>query len=211
MTPAGSDKTPPPSGIAGILAQVFAYIDTPWKAAAVVLLFLVGGAGWVLYEKRDTLVEAWMTPDQPELRTALVPEALEKLAEATDADLVQIWSIDLAANSQQFIAARRRDGERPVIPSPRRLPVITTASSAKALVDVLNGYPVCVELTAMGTPLAERLAQRGMRRGCAVPIPPSAESFVGIVYIAWLNPPDQRAEDVAVGAARDVARTLATR
>lgn len=198
---------PPPSGV---VAAIAAYVDRPWKAAVVIAFFVIGGFGWVLYEKRDAIIENWMTPDQPELRTALVPEALEKLAEATDADLVQVWAVDLAVNSQQFIAARRRDGERPVIPSPRRLPVITTASSAKTLVDVLNGHPVCVDLTTTGTPLTERLAQRGMKRGCAIPIPPSAEAFVGVVYIAWLNPPDQRTEDVAVGAARDVARTLVT-
>jgi hypothetical protein len=190
------------------LSALLAYIDKPWKVLAVVVLVLVGGAGWIVYEKRDAIIESWLTPSEPELKTALIPDALEKLTIETTADLVQIWSIDLPTNVQQFYAARRHDGERPVIPTPRRLPVITTASSAKALVDILNGHPVCVELNEMGTPLAERLAQRGMRRGCAIPIPPSADSFVGIIYLAWLVPPDERSENIAIGAARDIARTL---
>lgn len=176
----------------------------------VVVLFLVGGAGWVAYERRGEIIEAWLTPSTPQLRTALVPQALETLTGETSADLIQLWSVDLPTNSQAFVAARRHDGERPVIPTPRRLPIITTASSAKALVDVLNGQPVCVDLNTLGTPLAERLATRGMRRGCAIPIPPSAESFVGVIYMAWSIPPDQRSEEVAVGAARDIARTLVT-
>jgi len=183
----------------------------PWKVAAVVVLVLVGGAAWVAYEKRDAIIENWLTPSAPELRTALIPDALGVLTTETSADLVQVWTIDLALNTQQFYAARLRSGERPVIPSPRRLPVITSTSDAKALVDVLNGSPICLNLTTVGTPLAERLAQRGMRRGCAVPIPPSADAIVGIIYLAWETPPDERSENVAVGAARDIARTLTTR
>jgi len=192
------------------LAQICNFIDKPWKAVVVAALFLVFGAGWVAYEKRDLLIENWMTPSAPELKTSLVPDALGVLTTETSADLVQIWSIDLPTNVQQFHAARRHDGERPVIPTPRRLPVITSTSSAKALVDVLAGHPICVDLDVMGTPLAERLAQRGMKRGCAIPIPPNAEALVGIIYLAWVNPPDERSENVAVGAARDVARTLVT-
>jgi len=193
------------------LSQLFNYLDRPWKAAVVIALFVIGGVGWVAYEKRDIIIENWMTPSAPELKTSLISDALGILTTETSADLVQIWSIDLPANVQQFHAARRHDGERPVIPTPRRLPIITTVSTAKILVDILNGQPVCVDLDTMGTPLTERLAGRGMKRGCAIPIPPNAESFVGIIYLAWLNAPDQRSEDVAVGAARDVARTLVTR
>jgi len=192
------------------LDKLYNFIDKPWKAVVVIVLFVVGGAGWVAYEKRDAIIESWLTPSAPYLKTTLVADALGVLATETSADLLQVWEIDLPRNTQQFIAARRRDGERPVIPIPRRLPVVTTASSAKALVDVLEGHPVCIDLTEQGTPLAERLAQRGMKRGCAVPIPPSSEAFVGVIYLAWLNPPDERSESVALGAARDVARTLVT-
>jgi len=193
------------------LDQLYNFIDKPWKAVVVVALFLIFGAGWVLYEKRDAIIESWLTPSAPYLKTAQIADALGVLATETSADLLQVWEIDLPRNTQQFYAARRKDGERPVIPTPRRLPVITTASSAKALVNVLEGRPVCVDLTEQGTPLAERLAQRGMRRGCAVPNPPSSDAFVGIIYLAWSNPPDERSETVAVGAARDIARTLVTR
>lgn len=193
------------------LSQLAAFIDKPWKAVVVAALFLVFGAGWVAYEKRDAIIESWLTPSTPFLRTALISDALNLLATETSADLLQVWEIDLPTNTQRFFAARRRDGERPVIPTPRRLPIITTVSSAKAIVDVLEGHPICVDLSEMGSPLAERLAQRGMKRGCAVPIPPSSEAFVGVIYLAWSVPPDERSENVAVTAARDVARTLATR
>jgi hypothetical protein len=200
----------PNGGISGILDRILRFIDKPWKAFAIGGLAVLAFSGWIVYEQRNELFEAWLTPDQPELKTADVPDALSKLAAETDADIVQIWAVDLEKNSQWFLGARRHDGERPVIPSPRRLPIIVTGSDVKTLIDVMEGHPTCVNLTPTGSPLARRLYERGMKRGCAIPIPPNPESFVGVIYLAWTTPDDLSNENVAVGAAREIAKKLAT-
>jgi hypothetical protein len=196
----------------GLIGQVLGYVDKPWKVVAVVVLVIVGGAAWITYEQRDELIEAWLTPSDLALRTDAVPAALEKLVSESGADLVQIWSVDLSANSQRFIAARRKDGERPVIPEPRRLPVIVRATDLQVLVDVINGHPACADVTlAAPSPVVHRLAERGMTRACAIPIPTSPEAFVGVIYLSWGTPPQHSAEEVALVAAREIAGTLVTR
>jgi hypothetical protein len=206
-----ADSDGRPSGIAGYLGQLFAYLDAPWKVLAVIALMAVGGMGWIVYQHQDEILESWLTPNEVALKTHDIPIALDKLAEEKIADVIQVWAIDFPSNTQKFVAARRSDGERPVIPSPRSLPIIVHVSDAKALVDVLNGSPVCVNLSSTGSPLARRLAERGMKRGCAIPIPPNAEAFVGVIYLAWMTPPEHSAEDVAVRAAREIAKDLSTR
>lgn len=206
-----SENDPPAGGMAGIVDRILRFMDRPWKAVAVVVLLILCGAGWIIYDKRDELFEAWLTPDTPELKKAEVPLALDKLAAETDADLVQIWAVDLPSNSQWFLGARLHTGERPVIPSPRRLPIIDHTSDISRLVEVLDGRPTCVDLEKTGTPVARRLAERGMHRGCAIPIPPGPESFVGVIYLAWANEKaDASNENVAVGVAREIAAKLAT-
>jgi len=202
--------SPDPATATGIIERVLAFIDRPWKALVIIVLIVLLGGGWLLWDKRDELLEAWLTPDKPQLKTGDVPDALTKLATETNADLVQIWAVDLSSNSQWFVGARRHDGERPVIPSPRRLPILDHTSDVRKLVDVLEGQPVCVDLESTGTPVARRLAERGMKRGCAIPIPPSPEAFLGVIYLAWVVQTDVSNENVAVGAAREIARKLAT-
>jgi len=199
--------------VAGLIGDLLRFIgDAPWKALFILVAALMFGFGWVLYDKRDVIFEAWLTPSSPELRNDMIPEALTKLSEETNADIVQIWAVDLMSNSQWFIGARRHDGERPVIPSPRRLPIFVHTSDVRVLIDVLEGHPTCVDLEKTGSPLARRLADRGMKRGCAIPIPPNPDSFVGVIYLAWTadNVPDASQEKVMVGAAREIARKLAT-
>jgi hypothetical protein len=196
--------------VAGTIDRVLRFIDEPWKAVVVVVLILIVGVGWFAWDKRDTLFEAWLTPSAPELKTAMIPEALDKLTSETNADIVQIWAVDLSANSQWFLGARLHSGERPVIPSPRRLPIIVASSDVKALLDVLEGTPTCKDLESNGSPLARRLEARGMKRGCAIPIPPGPQAFVGVIYIAWATATDASNENVAVGAAREIATKLAT-
>jgi hypothetical protein len=197
----------------GLIGQVLGYVDKPWKVVAVIVLFIVGGIGWIVYQKHDEIIEAWLTPSALTLNTDAVPAALDKLVGESGADLVQVWSVDLSANSQRFIAARRKDGERPVIPDPRRLPVIVRSSDMRVLVDVLNGHPACANVTlSVSSPVVHRLAERGMTRACATPIPPTPEAFVGVIYLSWVTPatePD--AELNAIGAAREIAATLVKR
>jgi hypothetical protein len=207
-----AEKPPGPPIASGLLGQILAYVDRPWRVVGIVVLFVVGGVGWVAYEQREEILESWLTPSAATLKTDDVPAALERLVDDSGADLVQIWSVDLSANSQRFIAARRRDGQRPVIPEPRRLPVIVRSSDLQVLVDVINGNPACADVTlAAPSPVVHRLAERGMQRACAIPIPPSPDAFVGVIYITWVRKPDHGAEEVALVAAREISGTLVSR
>lgn len=202
---------PPQGAIAAFIGSLLSYIDTPWKFAVVAGLALLGFSGWIFWTHQHEIIESWLTPSEVSLKVGEVPMALEKLTTETDADLVQIWSVNLTANSQRFIGARRHDGDRPVIPEPRRLPIIVHASDIKTISDVIEGNPVCVEIEPQGTPFARRLAERGFRYGCAIPIPPGPSDFVGVIYLAWVSKPELSQEIVAKTAAREIAGKLMNR
>jgi hypothetical protein len=128
--------------------------------------------------------------------------------------LVQIWSPDLGRNNQSFLGARRHDGGRPVIPNPRDLPIFEKEhirQDIRGVVNVIEGHPTCLALSDSGSAIARRLADRGISWGCAVPIPPGPDAFVGVIYLAWEKPVDESSQSVALGVAREVSRTLATR
>jgi uncharacterized membrane protein len=203
-------QPPPSGGITGLLDRALAFAaGGPWKAVFIIALIIVGGGGYIVYEKRNELLESWLTPSTPQLvETADIVLEIEKLIAENDIDLVQIWKV--VGSNQQFVAARRKDGERPVIPEPRILPIMDRESDPKVVASVLAGYPWCLDLTTAGTPLARRLADRNYNRGCAVAIPPDGGQVLGVMYLVWHDARDESAENVAKGAAREVARNLAT-
>jgi hypothetical protein len=203
-------QPPPSAGITGLLDRALAFAaGGPWKAVFIIALIIVGGGGFIIYEKRDELLESWLVPSTPQLiDTAEITLEVEKLIAENDIDLVQVWKV--VGSNQQFIVARRKDGERPAIPEPRTLPIMDRESDPKHVAAVLAGYPRCLDLKVEGTALARRLADRNYNRGCAVAIPPDGGQVLGIMYLVWHDSRDENAENVARGAAREVARALAT-
>jgi hypothetical protein len=168
-------EPPPPAKTAGLVAQILAFASTPTKAAILIVLALVLGAGWALYQKRDEIIDHILRANSdaiPELRLDAIPAALAALTRDTGADLVQVWSVDLYANSQWFIAAKRHDAMPPVIPAPRRLPIIVRSTDVNALINILEGHPTCFDLADTGSPIASRLAELGLRRACARTLDP---------------------------------------
>lgn len=195
--------------LSNFLTTVLAYVDRPWKLFAVLAMFVVGGTGLVLYERRELIIEAWLTPTERTLRAKDAPEATEKLVAESSVDLAQVWEVSLPLNQQSFLVARASHGDRPTIPAPRVLPAIVAKSDMAALLAIMNGSPVCVDATPeRASPVVRRLYERGMRRVCGIPIPPSSENLIGIIYLAWATPPEAQAEEDAVSRARQAARDL---
>ena len=59
-----TNDQPPPSGIVtGVVDRFIKFVDRPWKAVTVIVLVVICGVGWFVYEKRDELFEAWLTPN----------------------------------------------------------------------------------------------------------------------------------------------------
>jgi uncharacterized membrane protein len=203
-------QPPPSGGITGLLDRALAFAaGGPWKAVFIIALIIVGGGGYIVYEKRDELLENWLTPSAPQLvETNEIVLEIEKLIAENDIDLVQVWKV--VGSNQQFVAARRKDGERPVIPEPRILPIMDRESDPKNVAAVLAGYPRCLDLTTAGTALARRLADRNYNRGCAVAIPPDGGQVLGVMYLVWHDARDESVENVSKGAAREISRNLAT-
>ena len=187
-------------------------MDRPWKVLALIVVGIFAVVGWVAYQHQDELVEAWLTPSEIGLKdTHTISEALAHLASETDADLAQVSSVDQANNQLCFLAARDRQGNRPVVPKPRCINLISDETDYAIFVQVLKGQPVCLTLTGKTSPLAQRLASRNLTRGCVIPIPISAQNWKGIIILGWITPADKGDEEIAVTAARKTAESLINR
>jgi hypothetical protein len=205
---------PSPAARADLVARVLGYMDRPWKVAAVAILAILAGAGWLIWTERARLAEAFLPP----ARHAPVLAPADELAAAAllmvrvdDTALALIWAFDIQGNAARFLVGVNRDGTawRPAdLRLPDRLPIVNEATESQALVKVLRGNPVCADTSPGRALLFERLAEAGIKRLCVVPVPPVGGQVLAVILIGWRELPDNRIEAAAVDAAAEIAATL---
>jgi len=209
-----SDQPAPPSGRADLVGRILGYMDRPWKDAAIALLAIMAGAGWLIWSERERLFAAYLPKPHHGMVLASTVEltaAAVHLVEINQAAMAQVWAFDIGGNAARFITGVNKDGTawRPGdLQLPNRLPVIVPGGDEVALIEILSGNPVCADLAANPGLLFERLAKAGIRRICVIPIPPTNGRVLALFLVGWLELPDKRLQAAAVGSAVELAGTL---
>jgi hypothetical protein len=199
------------SGAAGILAAVLAFIDRPWKVGALVVLMIVGGGGYVLYEQRAQIAQAVLAR---RVTPHLDLQAFAKLAPGIVRDAhaygVLLLEVRLGDNVAIVRDGLDRDG-RVWIPLGGPHPAISESTDPAMLVKFLRNEPVCFDVSA-GTPNAEGAAAATrfrITRLCMIEVPPIFGIMCGALVIGWQEPPDLTTERQAALIMEDAAMRVA--
>jgi len=205
---------PEPSGrTERLLDRVLGYMSTPWRATVIVLVLVIGAVFWATWSERDRLFE--MLRPRPSVLATIdlvaAPTELSALIKDTSIDLAAIWSVDLHANGAFFEVGRL--GEAKWTMQPRRVPFITDTSNPSTFVQLFAGHVVCSAIGDQTQPVMRRLsmqsiAAEGMRRVCLVAIPPTVDTLLGVLIIAWREPATPESEAASIGAAVSFARRI---
>lgn len=205
--PTAPAPAPEPGGKIGIamtlVNRLLDYMKTPWQALAIIVLVIVVGLGWALWSERSVLVGALVKqPYGPAVLKSDLTPYLDGLLNQSTADLVTVWRVDFATNTQSYAGSSKRGGG--MWPAgDGQLPALTEASNMKTVVRLLNGQAVCHGTDFnTGSLVLRRLAGDGYQWLCAAPVPPGVNNLVlAVVYLAWKAPPDAANEAAARSAA----------
>jgi hypothetical protein len=194
----------------GTVEKILAFVDRPWKIAAVVILAVTGIVGFTLWEKRaeiaETVLQAWVTP---QLRADRFVKLAGPLLDYTGADLAVLAEVGIRKNLLRNIDGLRRDipGWRPM-PNPR--PLFGAIRDPARLVGLLEGRSVCHDVDPQDGEEERAEAALGIRRRCYIAVPPVLDALVGILAIGWREPPSAEQEAGAVSLLYQAATQLAS-
>jgi hypothetical protein len=187
-------------------------MNTPWRAVVIVVLVIIGGLGWAAWQEREKLAQLFVVPTRVTLNRSKLPVALASALVETGADIVAVWSVDLAANAAYFEQGRRRGGG-PWTFKPARVPAIVAGSGPQRFADLLAGHAVCGDGAASNpTSLITRaLLEGGVQRFCYVPVRDMQGAVFALLLLAWYQPPDAAHETAAIGTGAEIAASLVQR
>ncbi len=172
------------------LAKILAYVDSPFKLVAIVIMAVIGFTGLMIYQNRDFILGAYREHRKlPELAEDRMDDAVSHLFKYTQAEVVAVFKVDPMLGSRVVYRLYSRDGR----------------NRTKDGIDIglfsgnINNNRDVVALMASEVPCSEYLRpqseigiwymEQGVRFSCRISIPPDEHRFIGQITVGWREQP----------------------
>jgi hypothetical protein len=172
------------------LSKVLAYVDSPFKLFALILMGVLAFGGWMLYDNKDLIVGTYKEHQKlPDIVEDRVEDAVAHLFKTTGATTVAVFKVNPLLGTRVQYRAYTKEGRDKTNDG---LDVgLFTANQAnnQDVVNLMAGTTPCGEYKAAQSEIGLWYLEKGMRFGCRISIPPEPSRFIGQITVGWATPP----------------------
>jgi hypothetical protein len=172
------------------LSKVLAYVDSPFKLFALILMAVLAFGGWMLYDNKDLIVGTYKEHQKlPDIVEDRVEDAVAHLFKTTGATTVAVFKVNPLLGTRVQYRAYTKEGRDKTNDG---LDVgLFTANQAnnQDVVNLMAGTTPCGEYKAAQSEIGLWYIEKGMRFGCRISIPPEPSRFIGQITVGWDKPP----------------------
>ena len=172
------------------LSKVLAYVDSPFKLFALIIMAVLAFGGWMLYDNKDVIIGTYKESQKlPEIVEDRVEDAVAHLFKTTGATTVAVFKVNPLLGTRVQYRAYTKEGRDKTNDG---LDVgLFTANQAnnQDVVNLMAGTAPCGEYKAAQSEIGLWYLEKGMRFGCRISIPPEPSRFVGQITVGWATPP----------------------
>ncbi len=88
------------------LSKVLAYVDSPFKLFAVILMAVLAFSGWMFYDNKELLVGAYKEQQKlPQIAEGRVDDAASHLFKHTNAQVVAIFKVKMNWTNEESLVS----------------------------------------------------------------------------------------------------------
>jgi hypothetical protein len=173
-----------------IVDKVLAYVDSPFKLFAVLLMGVVAFAGYFLWQNQDFMRDAYKESKKlPEINTSRADEASAMLFKKTGATVVAIFKVNPLFGSRVLYKAYTKEGrDKSIEDIDVGLFSQNSANNADIIKLMTNEIP-CSEYRYAQSEVGLWYLDKGVSFTCRVSVPPDSHRFVGQITVGWAEPP----------------------
>jgi len=172
------------------LSKVLAYVDSPFKLFAMIMMAVLAFGGWMLYDNKDLIVGTYKESQKlPDIVEDRVEDAVAHLFKTTGATTVAVFKVNPLLGTRVQYRAYTKEGRDKTNDG---LDVgLFTANQAnnQDVVNLMAGNIPCGEYKAAQSEIGLWYIEKGMRFGCRISIPPEPSRFIGQITVGWATPP----------------------
>ena len=172
------------------LSKVLAYVDSPFKLIALILMAVLAFGGWMLYDNKDLIVGTYKESQKlPEIVEDRVEDAVAHLFKTTGATTVAVFKVNPLLGTRVQYRAYTKEGRDKTNDGLDVGLFTTNQANNQDVVNLMAGNVPCGEYKAAQSEIGLWYIEKGMRFGCRISIPPEPSRFVGQITVGWATPP----------------------
>jgi hypothetical protein len=174
-----------------IVDKVLAYVDSPFKLFAVILMGLIVFAGYFLWQNQTFMFDAYKESKKlPEINTSRADETSSMLFKKTGATVVAIFKVNPLFGSRVLYKAYTKEGrDKSIEDIDVGLFSQNAANNADVIKLMTNEIP-CSEYRYAQSEVGIWYLEKGVGFTCRVSVPPDNHRFVGQITVGWPQQPE---------------------
>jgi hypothetical protein len=173
-----------------VLDKVLAYVDSPFKLFAAILMGVIAFSGYFLWQNQEFMFDAYKESKKlPEINTSRADDASSMLLKKTGATVVAVFKVNPLFNSRVLYRAYTKDGRDKTIEDiDVGLFSQNTANNSDVVKLMTNEIP-CGEYRYAQSEVGLWYLEKGVGYTCRVSVPPDSHRFVGQITVGWAEQP----------------------
>ena len=173
------------------LSKVLAYVDSPFKLFALILMAVLAFVGWMVYDHRELIVGTYQEHQKlPQIAEGRVDDAASHLFKHTNAQVVAIFKVNPITNSRVLFRAYTKEGRDKTIEGLDVGLFGPNALNNKDVVAMMAGEIPCGEYKTAQSEVGLWYIEKGMTYGCRASVPPEQDRFIGQITVGWTSQPE---------------------
>jgi hypothetical protein len=172
------------------LSKVLAYVDSPFKLFAVILMAVFAFAGYIIYDQQELIVGTYKESQKlPSIAENRVDDVAVHLFKTTDATVITIFKVNpLFGTRVQYRAYTKTGRDKTNDGLDVGLFTSNQANNHDVIALMASEIP-CGEYKAAQSEIGLWYIEKGMTFGCRISVPPDPNRFVGQITVGWDKPP----------------------
>ena len=172
------------------LTKVLAYVDSPFKLFALILMAVLAFGGYLVYDHRDLIVGTYKEHQKlPQIAEGRVDDAAPHLFKHTNAQVVAIFKVNPLIGTRVLYRAYSKEGRDKSVEGLDVGLFTSNAANNKDVVALMANEIPCGEYKSAQSEVGLWYIEKGMTFGCRISVPPDHSRFIGQITVGWVEQP----------------------
>ena len=172
------------------LAKILAYVDSPFRLIAIIIMAVVGFTGVMLYKNQEILLGAYKEHQRlPEIADDRLDDAVKHLFKYTQAEVVAVFKVNPILGTRILYRAYTREGRDKTKEGIDVGLFSANAANNRDVVALMASEVPCSEYLRPQSEIGIWYIEQGVRFSCRISIPPDQHRFIGQMTVGWREQP----------------------